>query len=309
MAKIRILSQNPDELKLFSKVLTPKQTKNGFKISFHTGKVSTRKKRANRANTPGHILKELNQAIKFEDLQGWKDFANSIGVRWSVASLFIAGALKKNKMADIGELRNGLLRLGGSTGVAQAPAPVGFFNTYLRIIRTGGSNFNLIHLHPQTFVLREKDPNLKKVFRNRIISMGTFRKLKMSFDYRGEYVWLSNLFTLRVFESEDCRGLSYGFDISPSENGHFELETTDFGIDFHSFQISINIPYNEYWFEIDNLSVRNGGIELMIDPGFEYYDRNNRGIFREQLPMWDTETSVGNVEITTHFENNYINST
>ena len=124
MAKLRILSQNPDELKLFSKVLTPKQTTNGFKISLNTGKVSTRKKRANRANTPGHILKELNQAIKFEDLQGWKDFSNSIGVRWSVASLFIAGALKKNKMADIGELRNGLLRLGGSTGVAQAPAPV-----------------------------------------------------------------------------------------------------------------------------------------------------------------------------------------
>lgn len=308
MAKIPILSQNPDELKLFSKVLTPKQTKNGFKISFNTGKVSTRKKRANRVNTPGHILKELNQAIKFEDLQGWKDFANSIGVRWSVASLFIAGALKKNKMADIGELRNGLLRLGGSTGVAQAPAPTGFFNTYLRIIQLPGPAVYLRHKHPKIFTLRERDPNLKKVFRNRIITMGDISKLKISFDYRAQYAWASPMVRCWLYASEDCSGLGDQTSIYPTEPGHYEFETLTPPLVYKSFMLELVPTYAEIWHEIDNLSVKNGGIELMIDPGFEYYDRNNRGIFREQLPMWDIETSVGNVEITTHFENNYINS-
>lgn len=306
MAKIPTLSQNSEELERFRGILTAKESATGFRVAFNSGKVSRRKRRANRANSPGGILKLLNEQIRDDDLQGWKDFAESIGVRWSVASIFIAGSLKRNGYANIGEIRNGLLRLGGATGVSQAPAPDGFFNTYLRIVKPSGGIFRLEHFHPQSFVVRNQDDQLKQVFRNREFVMGDLTQLKATIDFRQQNQSSICFFDLRAYLTDDCTGTYFQATTPMAANGRYTAEIGVSGDNYRSFSVAIINNQSDLWYEIDNLSVRHGGIELMIDPGLEYYERNKRGIFRAQLPQFDESNLASDVKITTHFENNYI---
>ena len=287
MAIIRNININDENAKLFSTIATPSIKNSDARIRFSRPGISARKIAANRANSPGGTVAEVIAKIQDEEIDGWQEFAEQEGIRWTTAASAVAGSLCRLEYPRIGRAELGLLTLGGATSITQAPAPDGQFNTIFFCDNNYSGSTYLFHRQPQSYIIRQKIPQLKNVYDNYIQHNYPFRTLIASVDFNLYHGEITLDYVVRAYESENATGAFDYIATTITETGKYTLELPETGKTYNSYVIFLYAESGYYLFTIDNLSVKSGAIELFPGGDFEDYAQRQLPYFSQNLPVFD----------------------
>lgn len=296
MAKISRFTLNNDGEILFRGLATASKKNTSATVRFNPSHISARKKRANRKNSVGNYTAEILKKMKIENLADWKLWAQARGFQWRTAAAFLAKNLRDSGLGEIGKFNLSSTHLGGVPILQKTILPARMFNRILACRNDDTGGVYLFHKQPKNFIIREKIPELKNVYENKNFSMNSFEKLTFSFDFEVLAGAPEIDAVIRLYEDENAAGVFDSFSLKIRQSGHYEILAEKPSKNYNSFVVFFAGFSGTYAFAIDNVSVKDKGIELFAGGDFEDWERRALPYFSDSLPVFEWDGLLSGVE-------------